>query len=124
MIEYEGVFDLCFSRLFLYVLPEQAKFVEREYQLLKPGGYMEAHEVSGSLCDEKGAHVHEGEFLSKIYEYASKTGAVPTPGHSVSGWMKDAGFVDIEAKTHMWPHALYGASSKVQQELQDVGRGV
>ncbi|KAI5364570.1 Putative S-adenosyl-L-methionine-dependent methyltransferase [Septoria linicola] len=121
----DGLFDLCFSRLFINQLPDPAGLVKQEFRLLKPGGYIEMHELSGPMVDQNADPISDlGWWLEWTAAFEATTGATfRNTGKAAAAWMEAAGFVDIEVKEYMWPVGLHGASHAVRDQFGDVPAG-
>lgn len=122
----DGLFDLCFSRLFINQLPDPAGLVKQEHRLLKPGGYIEMHELSGPLVDQNAVPISDLEWwLEWTAAFEATTGATfRNTGEAAAAWMEAAGFVDLKVKEYMWPVGLHGASHAVRNQFGDVPQGI
>lgn len=124
LTEHENVFDLCFERLCVNTVPDAPGFLKREYHLLKPGGWIEMHEIGRPTVLRDGSKATGIDVLEGMEStYTEKTGAVMRPGDVAADWMRDVGFVNVQAHEYLWPIDIAGASAELRAELSDITDG-
>lgn len=125
LTENEAMFELCYSRIFTSHLSEQQAVVNKQFRWLRPGGYIEMQERSGGPLGEDGLPVEGAEVFQEIADlWKTQTkGDTFTPGEKAAGWMRDAGFVDIQNYEYELPFKITSASPRVQEELSDIHDG-
>ncbi|PPJ53000.1 hypothetical protein CBER1_11447 [Cercospora berteroae] len=123
--EHENVFDLCFERLCVNSIPDAPGIIEREFQLLKPGGWIEMHELARPFVFSDGSSVSGIDVMVEMEKiYQEKSGAVLRPGELIPGWMRDAGFINVQTSEYRWPIDMSGASPAIRAEMSDIADGV
>ncbi|KAF2207739.1 hypothetical protein CERZMDRAFT_50462, partial [Cercospora zeae-maydis SCOH1-5] len=119
-----NLFDLCFERLCANTIPDAANLIRLQFQLLKPGGWIEMHDIASPYVLSDGSTPAPGfEYFDPIEKAYKATGAVLRPGDVAADWMKEAGFVNVKAHEYLWPMDIAGASPEVRAELGDIAEG-
>ncbi|KAF2463807.1 S-adenosyl-L-methionine-dependent methyltransferase [Lindgomyces ingoldianus] len=104
---YSSKFDFIHSRYLACSIRDWPKMMQQAYKFTKPGGWVEFQDFdtmfyTSSNGDYKPGNLVE-EWASKIREGLKKFGVEPDPGPKIEGWVKDAGFVNIQSKTLPFP---------------------
>ncbi|KAM3423885.1 hypothetical protein BST61_g1281 [Cercospora zeina] len=123
LTSHENLFDLCFERLCANTIPDPASLVKREFQLLKPGGWIEMHDIASPYVLQDGSTAPKFDMFDPIEEAYKETGAILRPGDVAADWMQEAGFVNVQAHEYLWPIDIAGASPEVRAELSDIADG-
>jgi ubiquinone/menaquinone biosynthesis C-methylase UbiE len=127
-------FDLIHWRLLLASVSDYPKLFRQAFQHIKPGGYMEIHEVDpGTHCDDgtitkDSSSVRWGELF---YEGCEKAGRPIPPIGSYKAMMESAGFVDVNEQILKRPSNTWPKEKKLKHigmvsplsESQPLGRG-
>jgi SAM-dependent methyltransferase len=104
-------FDLTYSRLLLCGISDWPKYIRTCYGLLRPAtGWTEVHDLDWIWYRSdpetgKGEEVisDSWEWLQKLKSVSESRGLDFTCGSRTAGWMREAGFVDIETEVYRWP---------------------
>lgn len=114
------LFDYIFSRLLICGMTEWPAFIKKEYELLKPGGWVEVHDVAwdwyngnDSVISEDWSWLHR---LSKTCE--QNKGMSFQCGKLAKQWMEEAGFVQIRQFKYRWP---FCGNTEVSPEMRAFG---
>lgn len=104
--------DLIFSRLLIAGMPggKWSQYAEAAYQTLKPGGFLEAHDVSYQVMKEAagpdGKPVTkpiDPEWLSVMNSEYKSRGMDPFCGLNMPEYFKSAGLKNISVEVYKWP---------------------
>lgn len=117
----EGLFDYIFSRLLILGMSDWQSFLNAEYDLLKPGGWVEVHDLAWDWYDADGAVVSdEWSWLRCIRQELEHGKCMDLDcGKKAKAWMKQAGFVDIQVHKYTYP---FCGSSESSLDMRDFGR--
>lgn len=103
----EGSFDLIHGRLMLASVTDYPKLFERAFRAVKPGGYLEIHEIDPtSYCDDgtltaESTATQWGELFK---EGCAKAGQAILPLEEHKPLMQEAGFTDVKELILIRPH--------------------
>ena len=92
-------FDFIHWRLLLASVSDYPKLFRQAFQHMKPGGYMEIHEVDPGQCCDDGTVTEDSSSVrwsQLFYEGCKKAGRPIPPIGSYKVMMESAGFVDIK----------------------------
>ena len=104
-----GTFDYLFSRLLVAAIDDWPKHVTRAYRLLKPGGWCEMHDIAFRTTRIHGPSSGEWDWMQVLIETAATKGFDFQAGEHVEGYMRAAGFVDVQVKRYEFPFSLEDA---------------
>ncbi len=103
----DNSFDLIHWRLLLGSVTDYPKLLERAFQAVKPGGYLEIHDIDpSSYCDD-GTLTPESKAIrwGELFKEGCTKGGRPLPPlDQYKNLMQDAGFTDIQEYMLMRPH--------------------
>lgn len=110
-------FDLLFSRLLVAGMDDWPGFIAKEYQLLKPGGWVEIQDLDCRFLDDDGRVVSsDWAWYESSYTNFNMD---PECGKNARGRLEDAGFTDIQVHEYRMP---VGVNDKDTPAMQDFGR--
>ena len=118
----ENLFDYVYSRLLILGMSDWPSFVQKEFSLLRPGGWAEIHDLSWDWCDATGNVVSDKwewlRCLNADLEGPEKRLDVHC-GAKAAGWMRKAGFVDVQ----VFPYRLASCGKTEESpELRAFGK--
>lgn len=104
-----GMFDYIFSRLLILGMPDWAQYIQREYELLRPGGWVEVHDLDWNWYDRNDNIINtDWGWLQTLIDTLEKEEKFNLHcGSGAQKWMKEAGFVDIQVFEYRWPFGGY-----------------
>ncbi|EME39089.1 hypothetical protein DOTSEDRAFT_57352 [Dothistroma septosporum NZE10] len=111
--EDEAVFDYIFSRLLIAGITDWNGLLAHEFAMLKPGGYLEHHEVDSTSFDANGH-----ELPNVLKDRAGLLHLDPRAGRKMKERMEDVGFVDVMEVKYRLP---LGGALETDPAMQDVG---
>ncbi|KAK4495444.1 hypothetical protein PRZ48_013775 [Zasmidium cellare] len=92
-----ALFDLCWSRLLVMGMTDWPGFFKKEFELLKPGGWAECHEMDGIWYDSKGQEwLTDKTWRQRMAKGLHELGIYEHPGSDAARRMTEAGFVDVQ----------------------------
>lgn len=123
-------FDLIHTRAMVAAIKDWDHLFEQAYANLKPGGYIECQELTFPVkCMTPGVTAANSPFMrwsELFFEAADRTGLDAAGPRHLAPKLQQAGFVDINLKTHKWPVGKWAKGSKfkllgryVSEDLQD-----
>ncbi|KAL8987746.1 MAG: hypothetical protein Q9169_008657 [Polycauliona sp. 2 TL-2023] len=98
-----GSIDLIFSRLLVMGMTDWPAYIRDMASLLRPGGWMEMHDLSndwylhGTHCSE------DWEWLKALYVVAERKGWDLRCGKNIKKYMEEAGLVDVSVVVYRVP---------------------
>ena len=99
-----------------------AAYFKQAYKHIKPGGYVEAQEMSVDIMtDDKSfpEHSYIKEWCDLLESGVLNTGySIRLTPDELRHWIEDAGFVDVTVKSYKLPIGLWPADEK----LREVGK--
>ncbi|KAG8531650.1 uncharacterized protein KY384_003281 [Bacidia gigantensis] len=112
-------FDLVHTRIMNAFVQDWNRLMEQSYRHLKPGGWVECHELSVDVRSDDGtlpedSHIHqwclnEGEAWRKIGL------SVTLSGEEVADWMEKAGFVNVTIKRFKLPIGTWPKDKQLRE---------
>ncbi|KAF5020304.1 hypothetical protein F66182_7680 [Fusarium sp. NRRL 66182] len=103
---YSQPFDYIHSRMMNLSVKSWKEYVQRIFETLEPGGYVELQEVDTALTSDDGTLTPENQ-LSKwcqlLNEGVAKMGRPMISIEQIKQYVIDAGFVDIVDTYYKWP---------------------
>ncbi|EME84274.1 uncharacterized protein MYCFIDRAFT_100904, partial [Pseudocercospora fijiensis CIRAD86] len=118
-----ALFDLIFSRLLVCGLTDWPGYINKSFQLLKPGGYLEIHDIDFIWYDGSGKVISDSwKWLTACRTIGEAQGMdLALCASRAKPRMEEAGFTDVVVKEYRWP--LGGAWEK-DQKWKDFGEYV
>jgi hypothetical protein len=123
----ENHFDFIRAGLLSGSLPSMKDLVSKAFKYLKPGGYFENLEIHGRLkCDDGTLPPMDPDIISDyavqdFLELSHISGLQADPpkqvfiAHKMEGWMKKAGFVDIQVRKYKIPITPWSTQPRMHQ---------
>lgn len=113
-------FDYVFCRYMAACILDWPKLVGSIYNSLEPGGWAEISDFDLQYYSDDGTLTEKHytlQWINRLIEAARTLGRDPTPGPSIEGWMRNAGFKNIVAKTYKVPIGPWAKDKR----LKDIG---
>lgn len=99
-------FDYLYSRMLVCGMTDWRGYIAQAKELVKPGGWVELQELEAIFYDHDRQRIDEDWTWHKdIFAGARKVGLEMDVGRKLEGYLKDAGFVDVESRFYRW---MYG----------------
>lgn len=112
-------FDLIFGRFLIAGINDWPGLFKTQFQMLKPGGYAESHELDPLIYNKAEETTTDKEEWHVVFkENAEVTGLDFECAWKAKARMVDAGFVDVEVKEYPLP---LGGEGEATPELQAAG---
>ena len=115
----ENHFDLVHTRIMNAFLKDWDKFFEQSFHHLKPGGWVECHELSVDTQSDDGtlaADSHIRQWCEMEEEAWNKIGlTVKLTGEQIKSWMEKAGFVNVTVRPFKIPIGTWPADPKMRE---------
>ncbi|KAF2163076.1 hypothetical protein M409DRAFT_26522 [Zasmidium cellare ATCC 36951] len=93
----DSLFDLCWSRLLFMGMTDWPGFFKKSFELLKPGGWAECHEMDAVWYDSNDQEwLTEEQWNKRLVKAMEALGFERYAGSNAARIMKEAGFIDIE----------------------------
>lgn len=90
-------FDLVYSRLLICAMTDWPAYVKRAYELVRPGGWIEVHDLHWNWSDKNGKVISDDfAWLSAIRKAHTAKGLDYECGRKAHDWMTEAGFENVE----------------------------
>jgi hypothetical protein len=104
---YSTKFDYIHTRYLTCSIRNWHKLIQQTYKFTKPGGWAEWQEFDTRLyTSTNGEYTKDtiiGQWADKLADGVRKFGVEPDPGPQVENWVKEAGFINVTAKTLPFP---------------------
>ena len=119
----EGLFDLCYNRLVLVHQVDPVAFTKKEFQLLKPNGYIECCDIAGPILTENDQPYSDQDWRVRLVGALTAAGrfshAGEQAGETAAEWLRSSGFVDIRVQEYRLPLGVNAMAADVKRDLQD-----
>lgn len=116
--EESDAFDFVHGRYLAGAVADWPRLMSQAYQHTKPGGYAEFQDWNTMLYSQDNSLPAESA-LNKFHQLAchsrNSQGFNSQPGPLLEGWMKDAGFVDVQAKKILLPLGPWPKNEHLKQ---------
>ncbi|KAF2181082.1 S-adenosyl-L-methionine-dependent methyltransferase [Zopfia rhizophila CBS 207.26] len=116
---YSSKFDYIHSRYMTCSLKDWPKLMRQAYQFTKPGGWVEFQDFDLIFYTSSNGEFKKGDpidaWISRIASGLEKFGLEPHPGPKLENWVKEAGFINIEAKTLPIPTGTWPKDKKLKE---------
>uniref|UniRef100_A0A8H7NI88 Methyltransferase domain-containing protein n=1 Tax=Bionectria ochroleuca TaxID=29856 RepID=A0A8H7NI88_BIOOC len=99
-------FDLIFARVLTACFEEMQSFVDKSFENLEPGGYLEMQDLTHPLgCDDGSLDLESplGQFGPLVIKACTLAGRPIDIAPKYGEFMKKAGFVDVVHRQYKWP---------------------
>ena len=118
--EDRETFDYVFSRLLILGMAHWPKYIKTEFNLLRPGGWVEVHDLDWDWFDRNDNIISKNwDWLSRLEEKLEGEKDLDFHcGSRAQKWMKDAGFTNIQVFEYYWP---FGGESEPTIEGREFG---
>ncbi|KAF2009447.1 S-adenosyl-L-methionine-dependent methyltransferase [Aaosphaeria arxii CBS 175.79] len=117
---YSSKFDLIHARYLACAIRDWPKLMAQAYKYTKPGGWVEFQDFDCSFYSSAGSdYTPDSPFAQWVEKTTSglrKFGVETDPGPKIEGWVKDAGFVNVEVKVLPMPIGPW-AKDKTLKEI-------
>ncbi|KAL2207636.1 S-adenosyl-L-methionine-dependent methyltransferase [Sarocladium strictum] len=117
---HDAKFDYVFCRYLAACILDWPKLVGNIYSSLEPGGWAEISDFDLQYYSDDGTLTEKHQtlkWINHLLEGARMLGREPSPGPNIEGWMRDAGFTNIVAKTYKVPIGPWAKDKR----LKDIG---
>ncbi|KAF2117101.1 S-adenosyl-L-methionine-dependent methyltransferase [Lophiotrema nucula] len=116
---YSSKFDYIHSRYLACSIRDWGKLMRQAYKFTKPGGWVEFQDFDTrfytSTGGEYGPDTIIADWADKIADGLRKFGVEPDPGPQIEQWVKDAGFINVTAKTLPFPVGTWPKDKKLKE---------
>ncbi|KXT06830.1 hypothetical protein AC578_7211 [Pseudocercospora eumusae] len=118
-----AIFDLIFSRLLVCGLTNWPGYINKSFQLLKPGAYLEIHDIDWIWYDGTGKAISDSwKWLTACRTVGEAQGMdLAHCASRAKPRMEEAGFTDVVVKEYRWP---IGGAWEKDQAWKDFGEYV
>ena len=99
-------FDFIHCRYLAAALADWPKLLQQAYQHTRPGGWVEFQDFMLDYYSQDGSLKPEhsvSRWITTLTKACRDAGREPSPGSRLEGWMKEAGFVNVEAHKYLLP---------------------
>ncbi|KAL8859958.1 MAG: hypothetical protein Q9178_003507 [Gyalolechia marmorata] len=99
-------FDVVHCRYLAAAIQDWPKLVSQAYQFTKPGGYSEFQDYDLVYYSEDGTLTEDlpiQKWITTLLQAAREFGRDPCPGPKLAGYMRDAGFKDVQERKFKIP---------------------
>ena len=118
----EGGFDLIYSRLLVCGMSEWKRYIQTELSLLTSGGWAEIHDVDWIWYDKNDRIISDDwPWWQKLSSVGESRGLNFSCASLAQKWMKEAGFVDVQATPYRWPFGGDWEADPVWRDFGDYG---
>ncbi|KAF2172637.1 hypothetical protein M409DRAFT_62395 [Zasmidium cellare ATCC 36951] len=110
-----------FSRMLFLGMTDWAAYIALLYDLLEPGGWAELQEVEFVMRDASGEVISQDwRWLNAMTTSLARKGLDTACASKISGWMRDAGFVNVRVGVYVWSWSKEGWEE--HPESAEIGR--
>lgn len=93
----DQVFDLTFSRFLMFGMMDWWGYIQKLFQVVKPGGWAEIQEIDPNMYGPDGkALPREGRFDAGLFNYLHSKGVDIFVIEKIPDLLRQAGFVDVQ----------------------------
>ncbi|KAL8865870.1 MAG: hypothetical protein Q9174_006647 [Haloplaca sp. 1 TL-2023] len=99
-------FNVIHCRYLAAAIADWPKLVGQAYQFTKPGGYSEFQDYMLEYYSEDGTLSEDlsiSKWITTLLDASRDFGRDPCPGPKLAGWMRDAGFQDVQETKYKLP---------------------
>lgn len=113
-----GSMDLVFMRFLLGSFTDWPEVYREAFKSLKPGGWLEHHEVAPDVHSEDGTVTPEsafGRWGALVFEAGDKIGRTYQTAYNTKKWMEEVGFVNVAETKYKMPIGRWPADPKLKE---------
>jgi len=110
--------DLVFMRFMLGCFTDWTAVYREAFKCLKPGGWLEHHEVGPDPRSEDGTVTPDhpfGRWGDLIFQAGDAIGKTYRTAYSTKKWMEDAGFINVVEKDYKFPVGRWPADTRMKE---------
>ncbi|KAI4119546.1 MAG: hypothetical protein LQ345_000543 [Seirophora villosa] len=107
---FQEKFDVVHARYLAAAVKDWPRLTAQAFQFTKPGGYtefqdydLEYYSEDGTLGEERPNAVPISKWITTLLQASRDFQRDPCPGPKLEGWMRDAGFADVQATRYKIP---------------------
>ena len=107
---YQAPFDYIHSRYMAGSIQDWPRLMQQSFQQLKPGGWAEFQDFDIDYYSQDGSLTPDHalrRWLTNAYDAETTTKRTLRPGKYIAGWMREAGFTNIQAIRTPLPLGLW-----------------
>ncbi|KAF2258124.1 S-adenosyl-L-methionine-dependent methyltransferase [Lojkania enalia] len=116
---YSSKFDYIHCRYMVCTIRDWPKLMRQAYKFLKPGGWVEFQDFDTRFYTSSGGEFNSesiiAEWADKLADGVRKFGIEPDPGPRIEGWVKEAGFANVVAKTLPFPVGTWPKDKRLKE---------
>lgn len=112
--------DFIFSRLLISGMTTWPSYISTCYSLLKPNGWLEIQELEFPYYDDRGIISNNWEWFQAYEAGAKAKGLDLSCALKAAGWMREAGFEDVQTMMYYWPQGEWLAD-RGREEYRNIG---
>ena len=104
---FDHPFDFIHSRMLVIALRDWRNYFRQAFENLKPGGYVECQDLNFPVrCDDDTAPPESPmmQWSDMMIQAAGNLGVDLTISMHFPQLLHEAGFIDIQVETYVWPH--------------------
>jgi SAM-dependent methyltransferase len=108
-------YDYIHTRMSLGIFQDFREIIQKGFNNLEPGGFMESHEIYPKIYCDDGTMPADYELLewTRMQDKAAMTLGTPLRiANKLKTWYEQAGFVDVHEETHSIPINSWARDSK------------
>ncbi|KAL9009922.1 MAG: hypothetical protein Q9173_005091 [Seirophora scorigena] len=103
---FQEKFDVVHARYLAAAVKDWPRLTAQAFQFTKPGGYAEFQDYDLEYYSEDGTLGEElsiSKWITTLLQASRDFQRDPCPGPKLEGWMRDAGFADVQATRYKIP---------------------
>ncbi|KAL5409983.1 hypothetical protein PMIN03_005677 [Paraphaeosphaeria minitans] len=115
---YSTKFDYIHVRYLACSIRDWPRLMQQCYKFVKPGGWVEFQDFDTRFYTRGGEYAKDSkisQWADKIADGVRKFGTEPDPGAKMEGWVAEAGFTNIEARTFPFPVGTWPKDKKLKE---------
>ncbi|KUJ08759.1 S-adenosyl-L-methionine-dependent methyltransferase [Mollisia scopiformis] len=113
-----GSMDFVFFRFMLGSFSDWTEVYREAFKTIKPGGWIEHHEVAPDPKSEDGTVTPGSPFHrwgDLIFEAGDKLGKTYRTAYNTEAWIEEAGFINVVEKKYKMPIGRWPADAKLKE---------
>ncbi|KAL9055906.1 MAG: hypothetical protein Q9206_002956 [Seirophora lacunosa] len=123
---FQEEFDVVHARYLAAAVKDWPRLTAQAFQFTKPGGYTEFQDYDLEYYSEDGTLGEElpiSKWITTLLQASRDFQRDPCPGPKLEGWMRDAGFADVQATRYKIPIGPWPKDKHLEQRLTFSGPG-
>lgn len=115
---YSTKFDYIHVRYLACSIRDWPKLMRQCFKFVKPGGWVEFQDFDTRFYTRGGEFTKDAklsQWADKVADGMRKFGTEPDPGAKIEGWVTEAGFTNIEARTFPFPVGTWPKDKKLKE---------